>query len=316
MPIFGKIGAKFSAPISMSSDATQSIIFEDNRHQKKTLGGLRANWPVVAICIAFAIPTIIRMARDSWSLEIGAHGPIVLATGLWVLSRCDWSSAKSGRRSMDAFSWLSVLGIICSLALYVFGRAYDYLIFEVAGLYGALLSFAAFELGFRPLIRNAFPLVYLAFLIPVPGWVIDAVTAPLQHFISYAATEILRFFDYPVSRTGVALEVGQYRLLVEQACSGMNSIIGLTAVTLFYIYVLHRASWRYALLLGALILPVAVLVNFIRVMVLILVTYHFGDAVAQGVFHNTAGMVLFALALGIIFLIDFALRKAIGKRLA
>lgn len=300
----------------MSSDATHSIIFEDNRHQKETLDGLRANLPVVAIGILFAIPTIIRLARDSWSMEIGAHGPIVLATGLWVLSRCDWSSAKGDRRTFDTFSLLSLASLIASLALYIFGRAYDYLIFETAGLYGALLSFIAFELGFRPLVRNAFPLIYLAFLIPVPGWIIDSATAPLQHLISYVATEILRFFDYPVSRTGVALEVGQYRLLVEQACSGMNSIIGLTAVTLFYIYVLHRASWRYALLLGALILPVAVFVNFIRVMVLILVTYHFGDAVAQGVFHNSAGMVLFALALGLIFLIDFALRRAIGKRLA
>ena len=299
----------------MSSEATHSIIFEDNRHQKKTLGGLRAHWPIVAFCIIFAIPTIVRLARDSWSLEIGAHGPIVLATGLWVLSRCDWSSTKTKRGGIDPFSVVSLTALLVSLAFYIFGRAYDYLIFETAGLYGALLSFVALELGFRPLVRNAFPLVYLAFLIPVPGWIIDAATAPLQHLISYVATEILRFFDYPVSRTGVALEVGPYRLLVEQACSGMNSIIGLTAVTLFYIYVLHRASWRYALLLCAMILPVAIVVNFIRVMVLILVTYHYGDAVAQGVFHNTAGMVLFALALALIFLIDFTLRKAIGKRL-
>ena len=299
----------------MSSDTSQSIIFEDNRHQKQTLSGLRANWPVVLMAILFAIPTIVRLARDSWSLEIGAHGPIVLATGLWVLSRCDWSGAKTAGSKSRASTWLGFAVLFVSLGFYIFGRAYDYLIFEAAGLYGALLSYIAFELGFRPLIRNAFPLIYLAFLIPVPGWIIDAATAPLQHLISYVATEILRFFDYPVSRTGVALEVGQYRLLVEQACSGMNSIIGLTAVTLFYIYVLHRASWRYALVLGALILPVAILVNFIRVMVLILVTYHFGDSVAQGVFHNTAGMVLFAFALGLIFLIDFGLRKALGKRL-
>jgi exosortase/archaeosortase family protein len=110
-------------------------------------------------------------------------------------------------------------------------------------------------------------------------------------------------------RSGVAIEVAQYRMLVEEACSGMNSILGLIAVTLFYIYILHRATWRYALVLGLLILPIAIFVNFIRVMVLILVTYHFGDAIAQGVFHNTAGMVLFALALLITFMVDAALRR-------
>lgn len=296
----------------MNSEA--HAVYDETRYQKETLEHLRSHWLVIAFCALFSVPTIVRLAEQSWSLEIGAHGPIVLATGLWLLSRCDWTSRgyHEARKAtpFQMFWWTPLIG---SLVVYVFGRAYDFLIFETAGLYGAFLSFVAVRLGHSVLIRNAFPLVYLAFLIPIPGWVIDAATSPLQHFISYAATGILQFFDYPISRTGVALEIGQYRLLVEQACSGMNSIIGLAAVTLFYIYVLHRASWRYALLLGALILPVAVLVNFIRVMVLILTTYHFGDATAQGVFHNTAGMVLFALALGIIFLIDFGLRNLLYR---
>ena len=299
----------------MASHPGTNLLDLENRFQKETLASLRGNWLVAVICIVFAIPTLVRLANQSWSMEIGAHGPIVLATGLWVLTRCDWSPRPASEISHPVSLALGGIAMAASLAIYVFGRAYDYLIFEAAGLYGALLTFLALTLGFKTVLRNAFPLVYLAFLIPIPGWIIDAITAPLQHFISYAATGILRFFEYPVSRTGVAIEVGQYRLLVEQACSGMNSIIGLTAVTLFYIYVLHRASWKYALLLGAMILPVAIFVNFIRVMVLILVTYHYGDAVAQGIFHNTAGMVLFAFALGLIFLIDFTLRKALGGRL-
>ena len=299
----------------MASQTGTSLLDLENRFQKETLASLRGNWLVAAICIAFAIPTMIRLANQSWSMEIGAHGPIVLATGLWALTRCDWSARPASEVSNPLSLAAGGLAMVGALALYVFGRAYDYLIFEAAGLYGAILAFVMLNLGFKTMIRNAFPLIYLAFLIPIPGWIIDTLTIPLQHFISYAATAILRFFEYPVSRTGVAIEVGQYRMLVEQACSGMNSIIGLTAVTLFYIYVLHRASWKYALLLGAMILPVAIFVNFIRVMVLILVTYHYGDAVAQGIFHNTAGTVLFAFALGLIFLIDFALRKALRGRL-
>ena len=297
----------------MSSEAATADILDEARFQKETLGGLRANLFVVLAGILFALPTIVKLASQSWSLEIGAHGPIVLATGLWLVSRCDWSEPDNRITAIEPLAWL---GLLASLAVYAFGRAFDFLIFEAAGLYAAFLSFIAIRVGARVLLRNAFPLVYLAFLIPIPGWVIDAITAPLQHFISYAATGILRFLEYPISRTGVALEIGPYRLLVEQACSGMNSIIGLAAVTLFYIYVLHRASWRYAVLLGALILPVAILVNFIRVMVLILATYHYGDAVAQGVFHNTAGMVLFALALVVIFAIDFALRAFLDRRTA
>ncbi|MDG6079111.1 exosortase [Erythrobacter litoralis] len=283
-------------------------------NQSGTLARLRSHWPLVLACVAFAIPTIIRLAEGSWSLEIGAHGPIVLATGLWLLSRCDWSH-QSGEGRSGTVQGLTWAAIVVSLILYVFGRAYDFLALETAGLYFALIGVLVLAVGARTVFRNTFPLLYLAFLIPPPGWVIDAVTAPLQHFISFSATELLRWLDYPVSRSGVAIEVAQYRLLVEQACSGMNSIVGLTAVTLFYIYLLHGSSWRYAILLMALILPIAVFVNFLRVCTLILVTYHYGDAVAQGVFHNTAGVALFALALALMFLIDAGLRKALGGRL-
>lgn len=282
--------------------------------QRRNLDRLLGYWPLLLICVAFAIPTIVRLAEDSWTLEIGAHGPIVLATGLWLLSRCDWSGEGVQRNSalVDIGAWIAIVG---SLAIYVFGRAYDFLALEAAGLYAAFISVLVLTAGLRTVWRNAFPLLYLAFLIPPPGWVIDMVTAPLQHFISYSSTELLRWFDYPVQRSGVAIEVAQYRLLVEQACSGMNSIVGLTAVTLFYIYLLHGSSWRYAVLLIALILPIAVFVNFLRVITLILVTYHYGDAVAQGVFHNTAGVALFAVALALMFLIDAGLRKVMGERL-
>jgi len=282
--------------------------------QRRNIDLLRGNWPLAIVCALFAIPTIIRLAEDSWSLEIGAHGPIVLATGIWLLSRCDWSADDRTNRAplTDGLAWL---GIAASLALYIFGRAYDFLALETAGLYAALISVLVLKVGAAAVVRNAFPLLYLAFLIPPPGWIIDTVTAPLQHFISYAATELLRALDYPVLRSGVAIEVAQYRLLVEQACSGMNSIVGLTAVTLFYIYLLHGSSWRYALVLIGLILPIAVFVNFLRVITLILVTYHYGDGVAQGVFHNTAGVALFAVALALMFLIDAGLRKVLGERL-
>lgn len=281
--------------------------------QRSNVSRVMANWPLALVCLAFAIPTIIRLAENSWTLEIGAHGPIVLATGFWLLSRCDWSrSPLDVARNGAPLAWA---GIAASLALYVFGRAYDFLMLETAGLYFALIGVLVLTVRPRAVLRNAFPLFYLAFLIPPPGWVIDLVTAPLQHFISYAATEVMRALDYPVSRSGVAIEVAQYRLLVEQACSGMNSIVGLTAVTLFYIYLLHGSSWRYALLLIALILPIAVFVNFLRVMTLILVTYHYGDGVAQGVFHNTAGVALFAVALAMMFAVDAGLRKLLGHRI-
>jgi exosortase len=120
-------------------------------------------------------------------------------------------------------------------------------------------------------------------------------------------------------REGVTLYVAQYQLLVEDACAGLNSLISLTAISLFYIYILHNASWRYALFLMLWIIPVALLANLIRVMILVLITYHFGNAAAQGFLHSTAGLVMFASALLGIFLVDGLMtpvRKWLARRSA
>jgi exosortase len=124
----------------------------------------------------------------------------------------------------------------------------------------------------------------------------------------------LQAFDFPIAREGVTLYIAQYQLLVEDACSGMNSIIGLTAISLFYIYITHRASWRYSAFLMLFILPIAIIANIIRIVTLVLLTYYYGDAVAQGFLHMTAGVVLFALALGLVFLLDTVIMRIISWR--
>ena len=91
---------------------------------------------------------------------------------------------------------------------------------------------------------------------------------------------------------------------MEDACAGLNSIISLTAVGLFYIYLMHNASWRYSLLLLALLLPIAIAANVIRVIILVLLTYYFGNEVAQGYLHDFAGIVTFVSALLLFFLVD------------
>lgn len=272
----------------------------------------KAHWPLVLGLAALVLPTLVTLALNSWGTEAGAHAPIVLATGLWLLTQCNWDKDEQGSAHFGNWALAGIIAL--ALPVYIFGRAYDYLVLEAGGVYVALILAGVMLVGPKALWRNAFPIIYLAFLIPPPGWLIDQLTMPLQQLISYAATELLYSLGYPIIRSGVAITIGPYALLVEQACSGMNSLIGLTAITLFYIYMLHNASWRYAALLVALILPVAVFVNFLRVLTLILLTHYYGDAVAQGFLHNSAGIVLFALALAIMVLLDMALQRLFFKR--
>lgn len=256
--------------------------------------------------VALAAPTFYRLGVQVWSKEIGAHGPIVLATGAWILWREIPTMMKEGRGGNPA---LTVLGAAVSLAIYVFGRAYDLISLEAAGLYGFGISVLHDRFGVRVLLKNWFPLLYLALLLPLPGWMLDQFTAPLKLFVSLVSGEIALLLGVPLVREGVTMTAGPYQLLVEDACSGLNSLIGLVAITLFYVYLLRNAGWRYSLFLVALIIPVATLANVIRIVFLILLTYHFGDAVGQGFLHVSAGLFLFALSLALMFAIDSLVSK-------
>jgi exosortase len=181
--------------------------------------------------------------------------------------------------------------------------------------YGALLGILYALWGPAVLRYFWFPIVYLALILPPPETLVTAVTQPIKIAISSTAVDLLYMLGYPIASSGVTIQIAQYELLVAAACAGMNSIISLTAIGLFYVYVLHNANYRYAGLLLLAILPAAIFANFVRVLILILVTYHFGDAAAQGFIHNFAGVTMFFISLVAILSID-KLASPLRKRLS
>lgn len=253
----------------------------------------------------FAIPTMLFVMRESWSGEEGAHGPIVLATGLWLLHR-QWTESKHLRTAANPVLFWSLLLVL--IPLLVFARITQIVEIEGYMMYAVLLTVLYSLIGARALKALWFPLFYLAFMFPPPETVVAAVTVPMKMWLSEAAVGFLQLFDYPIGGEGVRIYIGQYELLVAAACSGINSIISLAAISLFYIYMRHQAEWRYALMLVLFIVPVALIANFFRVLILILLTYHVGEAAAQGFLHNFAGLVMFAIALVTIFGIDIMLK--------
>jgi exosortase len=261
----------------------------------------RAHWFLLFGVAAIAIPTIMHLSHETWSTESGAQGPIVLATGGWLIWR-QWENLSSDSKRGQLSITIALLGV--AIITYVFGRAFDFLTAEAAGLY--LIGLAAAQAFFsgRAVARNWFPFSYLALAVPPPAWLLAQATGPLKHLVSAAAIGTLQPFGVPVAREGVTIFVAQYQLLVEDACSGMNSIIGLLAIGLFYIYVARKASIIYSVVLACFIIPIAIVANIIRIVTLVLITYAFGDAVGQGFLHFAAGIFVFVVALLLVFLTD------------
>jgi exosortase len=267
-------------------------------------------WPLVVGFSALAVPAIFILASQTWSNEAGAHGPLVLFTGGWLL----WRQMPEIRKMAEPGQvWLVSLMIAVSLALYIVGQAFDFVTADAAGLYGVGVAIFYAKFGMRALIRNWFIFFYLLFAVPPPSIWVDSLTSPLKQLVSTLATDLLQPFGIPVVHEGVVIYVAQYQLLVEDACSGLNSLVGLLAISLFYIYLMRGSSWRYSLLLAALAIPIAVLANVFRIIILILLTYFAGDAVAQSFLHFAAGIFIFVTALLLVFLLDSVIHPWLSR---
>lgn len=261
--------------------------------------------------LALAVPTMVFVIEETWSGEQGAHGPIVLFTGLWLLWR-EWENAR--REVYPPPVGRSLLLLAATIPLYLFARVTQIVELEGYFMYAVLLVVLYSMTGGSAMRLMWFPLLYLAFIFPPPETVVAAVTNPLKMELSRIAVSLLDVLGYPIGREGVKIYIGQYELLVEAACSGLNSLISLTAISLFYVYLRHQAQWKYAAFLVLLIIPVALFSNLLRVLILILLTYYAGDAAAQGFLHEFAGIFMFAIALCIMFLLDELLRR-VGHRM-
>ena len=281
-------------------------------------GARLVSLPNILLAIGLAAlvgPTMFEVAKVSWSTEQGGHGPIVLVTGIWLMWR-ELTTAKPVARPGKLTTGLLLLAPL--VAIFIVARITGVLEIEGFAMYGALIVGAYLLFGGAVLRTIWFPLVYLAFTLPPPDTVVAAVTQPIKIRISAWAVSLLHAAGYPVASSGVTIQIGQYQLLVAAACAGLNSIVTLGALCLFYVYLRHRSNFTAFVVVSLAAIPVAMFSNFVRVIVLVLVTYYLGEAAAQGFVHDFAGLLMFAVALLTIFAIDqiatpLYSRRAVGS---
>jgi exosortase B len=257
------------------------------------------------------VPTVMDLAEGVWATDAQGHGPIIGAVSLWLM----W---RSRQQVIDAeYRPANVLGGLlfgAGMLGYALGRSQQIIQGEVVGMWLAGMGLVLLLRGTQALRVWAFPFFFLIFLVPLPGVVVQALTIPLKTAVSYVAEYIMYWAGYPVARTGVILQVGQYQLLVADACAGLNSIFTLEALGLLYCNLMGYTSKLRNVLLAILVVPIAFIANVIRVIILILVTFHFGDEAGQGFVHTFAGMVLFGVGLVMMLATDAVLGRFLGKQ--
>lgn len=247
------------------------------------------------------LPVYAELAQTIWASEEQRHGPIILAVSLWLLVRKRQAMARQPTRPMPALGWPLLL---LALTTYALGRSQDIIMFALGSQIVLLVALLLIFKGVGGLRVAWFPLCFMLFMLPLPEALVAAATGPLKAAVSALATALLYHLGYPIARSGVVLTVGQYQLLVADACAGLNTMFTLEALGLLYLNLMHYHRVARNLALALLLVPVALLANVARVTLLVLVTFHFGDAAGQGFLHGFAGIVLLLIALVLMLSLD------------
>lgn len=276
-----------------------------------TLDGLRNSlsewWPIyVGLAILFG-PTFHDLFTGAWIGEEQGHGPIIFFLALWLIWR-KWPEVRAAVGDKPEGSWTGWPVLAIGLMFHLLGRSQKILMFEVASIVVVMAALVLLKFGSRALRVLWFPFFFMLFLIPLPSELVAAVTMPMKMAVSWVTENILFALGYPISRSGVVLQMGQYQLLVADACAGLQTLLTLEALGLFYLNLMRHPSAFRNIALAILIIPISFTANVIRVIALTLITYYFGDAAGQGFLHGFAGMVLFVTALLLILAVDNGLQ--------
>jgi exosortase B len=275
--------------------------------------GLLRWLPVALGLAAMYVPTYVDLAHGLWQQEAYAHGPIILGVVAWLAWRQRAALASGGAgRSAPLAGWAM---LACGLMLYAVGRSQGIAVFEVGSHLPVLAGAILLLQGWRALARLWFALFFLVFLVPLPGFMIDITTAPLKNFVSHIVESMLYELGYPIARAGVILMIGQYQMLVTDACSGLNSLYSLAALGCLYLYLTGPGTPARSAVLLAGIAPIALVANVARVLTLTLITFYLGEEAGQSFLHGFAGMTLFAIALLLLLGLDALLQRvpALGR---
>lgn len=276
-------------------------------------------WGVMLAAFALAYGlTFNDLMRGLWQTDQNSHGPIVLAVATWFFVHQSRAIAAQGDVRIHSRPMLGWPLIALAVVFYAVGRSQALVSLEVASLIPMLLGAVLVLFGGDVAKRLWFAFFFLFFMIPLPGSVIDAVTQPMKILVSIGAENLMATLGYPVARSGVVLYIGQYQLLVADACAGLNSLFTLEALGLLYMNVVRHSSVIRNAVLATLIVPISFTANTVRVLILALITYYFGDEAGQGFMHEFSGMALFMTALMLIIGLDSVLRFGVhtSKRMS
>jgi exosortase len=261
------------------------------------------SWVAVLLTVGY-FPVLARMVGQWYNDPDMGHGffvPLIAGYIAWLnRDRIAGIAPKPNWWGLAIMVWAGIQLYLATLGAELF-TARTSLVFSIIG--------AVLLLGGTAYVRVfAFPLFLLFFMVPIPAVIYNSLTFPLQLRASEMAQWAIGFLGIPVLREGNVLVLPSQSLNVVEACSGIRSLLTLTFLSLVYGYFAEKRIWIRAILFFATI-PIAIVANAGRV-TLTGVVSEFKPELAEGLFHEAQGWVIFMAAFAILAILHQAILRA------
>lgn len=280
----------------------------------KQLSEQELDWPSLGVhtyikiaILAAAIYSVFRIeiysivskwvTDSSWS-----HGFIIPLFSLYFINQ----QKKELLQIKSKTNWLGLIFLLCCLVFYVLVTyVYKFGYFKSVVIVPAIGSIVLFIGGWRLVKYLWLPIAYLIFAIPLPTRAYEVMTIPLRQLAATVSAQILSMVSgLEATSMGVMIDVVykgvrlEPALDVAEACSGMRLIMAFLALGVAMAYLHYRPIWQRLILLVS-TLPIAILCNVVRVTITGFIYILWDPKYAQGIYHDTLGLLMLPLAFGL-----------------
>ena len=294
-----------------------SVTVHSPEHAPRRGGGLALNpaglaWFVLAIVSALPLFWLgFKGLATEWARPEYSHGPVIPVLSFYMFLREMKFVPPPVQPVTDRWPGVIVMGAGLMLALLGNLVQIDDLVFYslIIWVGGLVLVCFGFSRGifFWPAV------LHLVFMLPLPQFLYWKINTALQFLSSEIGVSFVRFMDVPVFLDGNVIDLGVYKLMVAEACSGLRYLFPIMSFSYVFAVLYTGARWhKIVLLLSA--VPIAVLMNALRIGVIGVLVDRYGIGQAEGFLHFFEGWIIFLSCIGLLFLMVLVMQRLSGDR--
>ena len=270
-------------------------VVDDRSVQTKALYTSLLIFISVLLCVIVFGNSLLNLVHRWHAQEEYSHGFLIPFIVAWLL----WSRRDALRASIGRPSWAGPSLILLAAAMHILGElSAVYILSQLAfvvALIGIMLGF-----GGRSLLKvTLVPIVFLFFAIPAPYFIDAMLSLKLQLISSELGTFFIRLLQIPVYLEGNVIDLGNYKLQVVEACSGLRYLYPLMSLGFLAAYLYQAPFWQRAVVFLSTI-PITIFMNSFRIGVVGVMVDNFGPQDADGFLHMFEGWIIFIACSGVL----------------